>query len=324
MPNRALLRAMTTHKPDIFQSVRNGFAAVAAQATHVKIRYDRIDEYADSLPPAPPANVFDETHHYLGSEEDTAAYVLALDAINFGSGYKPLMVKEGWRLIDGSIYFTVSTRLKNEFERAAPWDAARMAALTDEDCRRVLELPRGQYSDEFAGLCRAALNELGVAVGGRFMDYVPDTAAALTEKLSALPHFKDVHDYNGLSVPILKRAQIAAADLHLAFAKLGRDLFPDAGQVTMFADNAVPHVLRTDGILEYTPELAAKIAAGTYLASGSAEEIEIRACAGHAVELIAAKKGLKALNIDHILWHRSAENVDYRKSVTHRTLTPFY
>ena len=315
---------MNADKPDIFQSVRNGFAAVAAQADHVKIRYDRIKAYADSLPSVPPANVFDETHHYLGSEEDTAAYVLALDAINFGSGYKPLMVKEGWSLIDGSIYFTVSTRLKNEFERAAPWSAARMAALTDEDCRRVLELPRRRYSDEFAGLCRTALNELGAAVDGRFMDYVPGTAAGLTEKLASLPHFKDVHEYKGLSVPILKRAQIAAADLHLAFGKMGRDLFPDAGRVTMFADNAVPHVLRTDGILEYTPALAARIAAGEYLASGSAEEVEIRACAGYAVELIAARKGLRALNIDHILWHRSAENADYRKSPTHRTLTPFY
>ena len=131
---------MSAGESDIFQSVREGFAAVAAQARHVKIRHDRIGAYADSLPPAPPANVFDETHHYLGSAEETAAYVLALDAINFGSGYKPLMVKEGWDLIDGSIYFTVSTRLKNEFERAAPWTAARMAALTDEDCRRVLEL----------------------------------------------------------------------------------------------------------------------------------------------------------------------------------------
>lgn len=315
---------MNAQQSDIFQSVRDGFAAVAATADHVKIRHDRIDAYADSLPSAPPENVFDTDHHFIGSTEDTAAYVLALDAINFGSGYKPLMVKEGWSLIDGSIYFTVSTRLKNEFENAAPWNASRMAALTDDDCRRVLALPRGRYSDEFAGLCRAALNELGAAVQGRFMDYVPDTAAALTAKLAALPHFHDVHDYKGRSIPVLKRAQIAAADLHLAFGRLGRDLFPDASRVTMFADNAVPHVLRIDGILEYAPALAEKIAAGVYLPSGSAEEVEIRACAGHAVELIAARKGLKALNIDHILWHRSAENSDYRKSPTHRTLTPFY
>lgn len=320
------MRGMTmfAHKGDIFQSVRDGFAAVAAVADHVKIRHDRIGAYADSLPPAPPENVFDTDHHFIGGAEDTAAYVLALDAINFGSGYKPLMVKEGWNLIAGSIYFTVSTRLKNEFETAAPWNAARMAALTDDDCRRVLALPRGHYSDEFVGLCRAALNELGTAVAGPFMDYVPTTAAALAAKLTTLPHFHDVHEYKGMKVPVLKRAQIAAADLHLAFGRLGRDLFPDAGNVTMFADNAVPHVLRTDGILEYTPELAAKIASGTYLPSGSAEEVEIRACAGHAVELIAARKGLKALNIDHILWHRSAENADYRKSPTHRTLTPFY
>lgn len=315
---------MKDMKGDIFQLVRDGFAAVAAVADHVKIRHDRIDAYADAMVPVPQDDVFDTDHHFIGNEKDTAAYVLALDAINFGSGYKPLMVGEGWNLVDGSIYFTVSTRLKNEFENAAPWNAARMASLTDDDCRRVFALPRGRYSDEFTALCRAALNELGADVAGRFMDYVPGTAAELAAKLARLPHFHDVHDYKGMKVPVLKRAQIAAADLHLAFGRLGRELFPDAGNVTMFADNAVPHVLRTDGILEYTPELAAKIAAGTYLPSGSAEEIEIRACAGHAVELIAARKGLKALNIDHILWHRSAGNPDYRKQPTHRTLTPFY
>lgn len=316
---------MSISRTDIFQSIRDGFAAVAAQADHVKIRHDRIATYTMSLPPTPPANVFDDAHHFLGSAEDTAAYVLGLDAINFGSGYKPLMVKEGWTLIDGSIYFTVSTRLKNEFKRAAPWSSVQMEKLTDDDCRRVLELPRGHYCDEFIHLCRTSLNELGAAVNGRFSDYIPPTAAALVEKLAKLPHFHDVHQYKGMTIPILKRAQIAAADLHLAFERTGNDkLFPDAGRVTMFADNAVPHVLRTDGILEYAPKLVAKIDGGAYLPSGSAEEVEIRACAGHAVELIAAQKGLSAMNIDHTLWHRSAENSNYRKYPTHRTLTPYY
>jgi hypothetical protein len=319
---------MTTH-PDnnIFTTIRTGFAAVAHAADHVKIRHDRLDTYAATLPPAPPQNLFDPEHHYEGDAESTAAYVLALDAINFGSGYKPLMKAEGWNMIDGSIYFTVSTRLKQEFENAAPLTAAALTQLTPADCRRILQLPTGEHSTTFATLCASALNELGAAVNGSFHDFVTahkGSAAALVQTLAALPHFHDVHDYKGMRIPILKRAQIAAADLHLAFNHKNITLFSDIAGLTMFADNAVPHVLRTDGILEYTPELAAKIAAGTFLPAGSAAEVELRACAGHAVELIAARKGLRAMDIDHILWHRSAENPDYRNKPTHRTLTHFY
>ena len=56
----------------------------------------------------------------------------------------------------------------------------------------------------------------------------------------------------------------------------------------MFADNLVPHVLRLDGILSYDPALVARIDRGELIEHGSPEEIEIRACALHAVELIVA------------------------------------
>ena len=49
-----------------------------------------------------------------------------------------------------------------------------------------------------------------------------------------------------------KRAQIAANDLHLA----GVVDYPDVDRLTVFADNLVPHVLRLDGVLHYSDELA--------------------------------------------------------------------
>ena len=137
-------------------------------------------------------------------------------------------------------------------------------------------------------------------------------------------HFNDAHRYRGRMVAFYKRAQITAADLHLAFGKKGRELFVDIDQLTMFPDNGVAHVFHTDGILEYTPALAARIAAGDEIPSGSEEEVEIRACALHAVELIAAHKGMKAMDIDHILWHRSVEDKRYRELFSHRTLSRFY
>jgi hypothetical protein len=328
---------------DIFQQVRDGFAFVAARARHVSIDMDRLEEYARGLPRARLANVLDESHHYIGGLEDTAGYILTLDAINFGSGYKPGLAAEGWEMLEDSIYYMVSTQLKRRFEEA-PFTPARAAALAREDVRALLRLPRGPASDEFAALCAASLNELGAHVAAEYEDSwlaftgaARGSAAALAAQLAALPHFADAALYEGRQIPFYKRAQIAAADLHLAFGKLGCALFSDMGEVTMFADNGVPHVLHVDGVLAYAPDLAARIAAGVEIPAGSAEEIELRACAGHAVELLAAavsggKEGgregggeaLRPVDIDHILWHRSVEAPHYRNSEPHRTRTLFY
>jgi hypothetical protein len=87
----------------------------------------------------------------------------------------------------------------------------------------------------------------------------------------------------------------------------------------MFADNLVPHVLRLDGVLEFSPELVARIARGELIEHGSAEEIEIRACAIHAVELIvAARPGSRAIDVDAVLWQRGQEP-RYKASPRHRT-----
>ena len=56
----------------------------------------------------------------------------------------------------------------------------------------------------------------------------------------------------------------------------------------MFADNLVPHVLRLDGVLAFDPGLVARIEREQLIAHDSPEEVEIRACALHAVELIVA------------------------------------
>ena len=85
-------------------------------------------------------------------------------------------------------------------------------------------------------------------------------------------------------MPFFKRAQLAAADLHLQ----GIAPAADVAALTLFADNLVPHVLRIDGVLEFEPELAARIERGELIEHDSPEEVEIRACALHAVELLVA------------------------------------
>jgi hypothetical protein len=317
---------------DIFAALREGFAFVHAKASHVRINEDRLASFADALPSKPPGNVLDVTHHFIGPPEEMASYILTLDSINFGSGYKPLLVKEGWKTVNGSLYFTISTRLKEYFERRGPLSPRALTEITPAQVAGLLGLDAAKtWSEKFSAICAANLHETGQlierAYGGRFLnliDKADGSAARFVGVLSSLPAFGDIHRYKGRDIPFYKRAQITAADLHLAFSRLGRILFDDVGRLTMFPDNAVPHILHMDGVLEYVPELAARIAAGEEIPSGSEPEVEIRACAAHAVELMAARKGMKAMDLDHILWHRSEEDPRYGAAPTHRTLSRFY
>jgi hypothetical protein len=306
---------------NIFRVMRDGFAFVAERAVHVRINYDRLDAYVKTLPQNPPANVFDRDNHFIGTNEQTAAFVMILDALNFGSGYKPYLKKEGFTLKNGSLYFTVANGLKSAFESGT--------TVNEENIADILGLPsEGRYSQEFAAHTRQSLRELFSLVNhGEFYDFVKGcdgSVSACVKKITQLPLFQDSHNYKGGKIGIYKRAQILAADLHLAFGHLGEVIFYDVDQLTMFADNAVPHVLNTDGILTYSDELSEDIANGTLLQSGSEQEIEIRACAAHVVEVLAKKMALRAMDVDHILWHRSSENHIYKASPTHLTLTTDY
>ena len=85
----------------------------------------------------------------------------------------------------------------------------------------------------------------------------------------------------------------------------------------MFADNVVPHVLRLDGVLRFEPELVGRINAEELIEHGSDEEVEIRACAVHAVELLAAHRpGRCAAEIDQLLWYRGRGPATRRSRAT--------
>jgi hypothetical protein len=133
--------------------------------------------------------------------------------------------------------------------------------------------------------------------------------------------FDDTSVYEELEVPFLKRAQIVAADMHRASVTD----FTDIGALTMFADNLVPHVLRLDGVLCFEPELVSLIEAGALIEHGSPEEVEIRACAVHAVELIvaAAPVAVTAAAIDEALWNRG-QQATYKAVPRHRSRTTAY
>jgi hypothetical protein len=317
----------------LLEQVRTGCKTVAERAAHIRINYELIPSYAEALLKARTIRPeHDRTSHYLGQGNDTAAFFLALDTINFGSGYFPHMDKSPGK----SGYYTVAGCLNAHFRESGPLSALNLTQLTPEDCIRIFRQdPQNRPIAELMRFFARALNDLGGYVqkdfGGRFTGLIEAAGASaerLIQLLIRMPSFRDTHLYDTIKVPFYKRAQLTAADLALAFEGQGLGRFDDLGRLTIFADNLVPHVLRVDNILVYPQALSSVIDAGNLIPAGSIEEIEIRACALHAVELLKdalneSGHAITSMELDFLLWNRGQQPT-YKSIPRHRTRTIFY
>jgi len=317
----------------VLDEIRAAAAAVMAAGQSVRLDAERLEALAAALaqaPPPPPA--WDVTHHHRGGPASTLAYVLTLDAINFGSGWFPWLAKRG----SLSGYFTVASALKRRFDDTGAWRAAELAELAAEDLAPLLGQDLGVPEvAELLGLFATALNELGGFLlahhGGRFegpFEEAAGSAERLVGVLARMPFWNDVQHWRGRRVPFFKRAQLTAADLALALGGEGLGAFRDLDRLTVFADNLVPHVLRCEGVLVYTEALAEQIDRERPLAANSEPEIEIRAGAVHAVERLVealAGRGVRATAqvLDYWLWHRG-QRPEFKARPRHRARSVFY
>ena len=318
----------------ITDQIRLACQAVAQRARYVQIDLGRLAEYARTLPIdclAQPQ--LDRSRYYLGHGDDTVAFFLTLNAVNFGSGYFPHLRKRPGM----SGFYTIASSINDYYRDHGPLSAERLVGITVDDCLAIFDQdPADAPARELMGLFALAWNDLGRYLRDQFQGRFTELAAAAERSairligiLAEMPFFRDVERYDELEVPFYKRAQITSADLALAFDGRGPGQFHDLDQLTMFADNLVPHVLRLDGVLVYDQRLAERIDREELIPAGSVEEVEIRASAVHTVELIVAHlraevHEMTASQIDYLLWNRGQEPYYKRTKPRHRTRTVFY
>lgn len=290
---------------NVSDRVREACAWVAGRARSVILDEEAIASYAKTLPSTIEAPQLDpQTHVVDGDRETRAAFVICLDAINFGSGWWPTIRKRPGH----SGYFTIAAGLAERFRAAGPWPADELTGLSASDIAKTVgQEPDHPLMVDYA----AALRDVGEHVthehGGGFASVVEaanGSATAFADLLAAWVAFADVSTYEERAVPFFKRAQLAAADMNRA----GVATLRDEHRLTAFADNLVPHVLRVDGVLRLDSALLESIEGGELLRHDSPEEVELRACAVHCVELLAAgEHGLSPAEIDSNLWNRGQQ-----------------
>ncbi|GAB4280257.1 MAG: hypothetical protein Kow0029_24690 [Candidatus Rifleibacteriota bacterium] len=318
---------------NIFSCIRSSCRAISDQSRHVKIQKCKLNDYVKSLPLDEVETLeMDTENHFCGDIEQTLNYFFVLDSINFGSGYFRYLDK----IPDKTGYFTVAYLLKEEFLKKGGMNCRYLQNISTEDCYRIFrQRPENSEIFPLMNLFAKALNQLGDFIehdfSGSFKELLlrcENSAARLVETLIRMPFYKDISIYEGQKVYFLKRAQITASDLNIALKNSGPGQFDDIAELTIFADNLVPHVLWIDGVLKYSDSLSEKIRKNQFIASGSNEEIELRANAVHAVELLKAEaahtgKPITSQQLDYLLWNRGQAE-KYHDPAPHSTFSFYY
>jgi hypothetical protein len=142
----------------ITEDVRASCAQIAAEARSVRIDLDATAQVQPADPPA-----LDPEFHYLeGEPADVADYMLALDTINFGSGWFPTLRKRELNGRPVSGYFTVAWALADHVRAHGPPSAAWMSSVSTSEIAQILDQ---DPANELMGLYAQALRQLG-----RFLD----------------------------------------------------------------------------------------------------------------------------------------------------------
>ena len=311
--------------------------AVSKKSRLVKIDQQALVNFSEKLSAekiAVPS--WNDFYHFYGTKEETIAYLLILDSINFC--FWPALGNPKWEFdyqsekLSG--YFALAASLKKALESGIPLTNAQyLAELSPKEFKKILG---GTGDLQLLKFRVRSLNELGRLLirdyrgqAYAFVEAAAQSALKLARLLAEkLPSFRDTAEYHGKKVFFYKRAQLFAADLYGTLQGKGLGSFHDLDQLTAFADYKVPQVLRHLRVIRYEKALAQKIDLHILLDAGSPEEVEIRANTIWVVErirqeLLARGKNLKAMEIDWILWNLGQQDA-YRVHPYHRTLTIFY
>ena len=335
---------LTLASPDAI-GVLETTAPVVAAAQSVRIDTEAVARAAERLAGLSSGGklvvpAWDKHYHWHDDHGRAVNVTLVLDALNFCFWADP--GEDRWKItyegevLDG--YWALAAAIKRAIDKneCPLWDADFLADMDDDDANAIFH-PKGASSGRIPMFQTriANMREVGRVLlrkydgwFGTAIEAAGGSAPTLVQSVVRdFPSFDDVTTYAGQPVRLYKRAQILASDLYGALDGKGWGDLRDLDQLTAFADYKVPQLLRAEGILAYTPQLAARIATQEYLAPECPEEIEIRAATVWGVELLRralVERGITAhaFEIDWYLWTLAQGRHDMEPY--HRTRTVFY
>lgn len=321
--------------------VLSSTAEVVHAATLVQLDPQAVRRIANDLAAGPlEVPAWNDTYHWSDGGARTVNTTLLLDALNFcfwaDHGAERWSLTYRGEQLDG--YWALAAALKRAIEddRLPLWDASFLVGLTPETAQRIFHPPGGSRGQIPLFEHRVTnMREVGAVLLGHFngwfaaaIERAGHDAVALARLVArTFPSFNDTASFGGTRVRFYKRAQILVGDLHGIFG--GRDWGALGGleRLTAFADYKIPQLLREEGVLRYSSDLATIVDAREPLPAGSIPEVEIRAATIWGVELLrrellARGVAVRAFEVDWLLWARAQDRVGMRPY--HRVRTIYY
>jgi hypothetical protein len=232
-------------------------------------------------------------------------------------------------LIDGGWYGLAACFDRALAENIPILDANYLASISDADVRNFFrsanntEIP---LIKERTNNLREAGRVLIEKFGGKAINIVEkgdyDAVKIIKLIIDNFSSFRDISILDERKIFFLKRAQLCPNDFNYILKQHGKEI-KNLDVLTAFADYKIPQILRNEGILEYSPELAEKVDNFVEISRDSREEIEIRAATIWGTELLRQEiKNLSSREIDNAIWLISQDQKGIKPY--HRTRTIFY
>ena len=321
------------HKEPISKQeiLRNSCADLSLKTQFIWCHKEKIQTYAVKLIEAGAPENLDPGPSKHSNQKQKISFVLLRNCTNFGSGWHPFLNKEPGMSGARTTAFRLSRWLEKEGTPSAQWLSRVTPEMVCDIFGQSYVSPIDKLIDNFVSSWRDFGRKISTKYDGEyeaFIEAAGNSAVRLSEMLSTMRLWNDAYSLDGQDFPFLKRAQLTAFDLAHFCADDRRCEFYDLDKLTMFADNLVPHTLKVDGVLEYSLALNARIERGEPIIAGSREEMEIRAMAVHAVELIAESceaegKKISPCELSSWIWNRG-QSAKYKAYLRHRTRTVHY
>lgn len=308
-------------------------ALVVEKARHVSIDDSAIDRWAQTVSaPELRPQAFDLLKYLPGSREQIANLILLIDSLNFCFwSADPIRIEWRGKTYERFNAMLVSLILAAKYE--PNWfEAQYWVEAPSEEIQQVLS---GKGELLLMPEREQIIRETGRTLLDRFQGEFINAVESVNEKawplavllMTNFDSFRDVSRYGQSPIYIMKRAQITALDLSLAWDMAGFGGLGGLEELTAFADYRIPQSLRHLGILTFSPELAERIEQEDEIVAESVEEVEIRAASIHAVERMrlaanAVDKNAAPWQIDCYLWELS--HCDEIGVNHHRTRTVYY
>ena len=317
--------------------VRSSARFISEQARFVNIDDRAVDHVVWKIAShqfATPTSL--EMHPFKSrSPEEIAMWCFVLDSVNFCFWADPGEMR--WSVsnqrreqVDG--YWALVAALLRGVKEVPLLDPTWLSTISSKDTHQLF---RGKGEIPLIDQRQLALQELGQSLlrsKKSAWEVVQNSKGDVIEfidtVLSLFPLFRDESTYQDRQVGLYKRAQILCQDLSLEFSLVGIRPFTNLQSLTAFADYKLPQLFRDEGVFQYNPSLSEKIDATREFTAGSSEEVEIRGCTIHVVELIRDRLSGRGVDVtsadlDNVLWTEAVKRGQSMKPY-HRVRTTNY